>query len=222
MYPSPSKVVDRHLAAAKGMPKWVQQAVRSGKGVEGRNGARAIGYEWKSYLGEKYSDYEGGLVGARVSDWDNAERCATCNRPIVHVFWVQEKDGSVRPYGRDHLHIALGYPRELSKNQVESIRRKVVNREQIEEKDATLRKHYQKYIELRASPSVQEANAAFSRGPMGKRLEKWAVWFVHPQRKLIMRGDDLLVDRFLKYTKGWIQSKPSEFYTMGGKRRPED
>ena len=93
--------------------------------IEGPNGNILVGYEWRTAEGEKWSDYEGGLVATKVSDWDRAEKCVTCGRKIVHIFWVKDKDtGKVNPYGRDHLHEALGYRKELSKKQVDNFKSK--------------------------------------------------------------------------------------------------
>jgi hypothetical protein len=94
-------------------------------GVEGPNGNVLVGYEWRTVEGEKWSDYEGGLVATKVSDWDRAEKCESCGRRIVHIFWVQDKDtGAVNSYGKEHLHQALGYRGELSKGQIDKFKAK--------------------------------------------------------------------------------------------------
>jgi len=94
-------------------------------GVEGPNGNILIEYEWRTVEGEKWSDYEGGMVATRVSDWDRSEKCITCNRRIVHIFWVQDKDnGRVSSYGKEHLHLALGFKNELSKSQIDNYKSK--------------------------------------------------------------------------------------------------
>jgi len=94
-------------------------------GVEGPNGNILIEYEWRTVEGEKWSDYEGGMVATRVSDWDRSEKCITCNRIIVHIFWVQDKDtGRVSSYGKEHLHLALGFKNELSKSQIDKYKSK--------------------------------------------------------------------------------------------------
>ena len=82
-----------------------------------------IDYEWKYEIGKKWNDREGGLVTAKVSDWDAAEECTVCGRKIVHVFWVEnEETGRIEPYGREHLHVALGYKKELSDRKINSIK----------------------------------------------------------------------------------------------------
>jgi hypothetical protein len=97
-------------------------------GVEGPNGNILVDYEWRTISGEKWSEYEHGMVTTRVSDWDGAEKCITCGRGIVHIFWVRDKDtGKVSPYGSEHLNIALGYPRELSKTQIDKFKSEFEN-----------------------------------------------------------------------------------------------
>lgn len=94
-------------------------------GVEGLNGNVLVEYEWRTVEGEKWSEYEGGMVATKVSDWDRSEKCESCGRRIVHIFWVQDKDtGAVNPYGKEHLHQALGYRSELSKGQIDRFKAK--------------------------------------------------------------------------------------------------
>lgn len=78
-----------------------------------------VAYQHFRTPGEKLSRREGGYVGGLVSDFERAETCATCGRKIVYAFWVRGEDGSVRPYGRDHLHSALGLDRPVSEKQAE-------------------------------------------------------------------------------------------------------
>lgn len=97
-------------------------------GVEGPNGNVLVDYEWRTVEGEKWSEYEGGMVATKVSDWDRAEKCETCNRRIVHIFWVKDKDtGEVGSYGKEHLHQALGFKKELSKNQIDKYKSEFEN-----------------------------------------------------------------------------------------------
>ena len=63
------------------------------KPIVGPTGAKIVGYRWKSKLGEKYSAREGGMVEARVSDWDNRETSQGTGRDIVHTFYVQHPNG---------------------------------------------------------------------------------------------------------------------------------
>ena len=68
-----------------------------------------IGYEWRSKLGEKYSAHEEGLVPARVSDWDNHAVSEISNRKIVHVYFIRDENGEIKPYGKESAMKKLGY-----------------------------------------------------------------------------------------------------------------
>lgn len=108
------------------VPQWVKAAEARGETFVGPNGNEAIGYEWKWKWGFKEDKREGGLVDARVSDWDSADNCITCNRSIVHIYWIKDKvTGEVAPYGVEHLHIALGYPRAVGKREQSDILKKI-------------------------------------------------------------------------------------------------
>jgi len=76
--------------------------------IKGQNGAAIVGYEWRSTMGEKYSAREGGMVDARVSDWDNADESTGTGRAIVHVFYVQHPNGTVKPEGIRSAQNVLG------------------------------------------------------------------------------------------------------------------
>ena len=107
-------------------PSWVRAAARSGKTFEGPNGNEVVAYEWKWKWGLKQSKREGGLIDAPVSDWDEALQCETCGRNIVHIYWVKDvATNTVDSYGQDHLHQALGYPREVGKRKAKEIQGKV-------------------------------------------------------------------------------------------------
>jgi len=57
------------------------------------DGSKIVSYEWRWTGGVKYDAYEGGLVDARVSDFDNAELSDRTGRKLVHLFSVETKDG---------------------------------------------------------------------------------------------------------------------------------
>jgi len=131
-------------------PGWITHALSKNRAFEGPNGNKAVGYEWIWTWGERYDKYEDGLVSCKISDKDNAQECTTCHRAIVHVYWVLdiEKD-TILPYGGDHLHIPLGYPREIEKARLEYIKSKIVNKEEIErskEQDERLKKEDLEYF----------------------------------------------------------------------------
>jgi hypothetical protein len=117
-----------------------------------------VDYEWRNTLGERYSEYEHGLVSTRVSDWDGAEKCATCGRKIVYIFWVKDKDtGKILPYGSDHLNIALGYSKTLSKTQIDKFKSEFENlaqQRQIRKKDLLNRGEPYFYDSLRSMKKV--------------------------------------------------------------------
>jgi len=189
------------------------------KTFEGPNGNEAVAYEWRWKWDEVYSKREDGLVSAKVSDWDNAEKCKSCGRKIVHVYWVKDKEtGKVEPYGADHLHVALGYRRELSKSQVEGIQRKVTNLEAQAKEEKRQREEYEQKVKLRAfkikgdpKQAMQQANIAFSKYGshplMGKRP---VVWLWNKSKDLLMRGDDFAVKRFLRMMSGWQAIEPGK------------
>lgn len=78
------------------------------KPIKGPTGASIVGYEWRSTMGEKYSAREGGMVDARVSDWDNADESTGTGRAIVHVFYVEHPNGTVHPEGIRSAQKVLG------------------------------------------------------------------------------------------------------------------
>jgi hypothetical protein len=78
------------------------------KPIKGPTGASIVGYEWRSTMGEKYSAREGGMVDARVSDWDNADESTGTGRAIVHVFYVEHPNGTVHPEGIRSAQTVLG------------------------------------------------------------------------------------------------------------------
>lgn len=184
--------------------------MHSGKTVKGPNGAQALAYEWRWKWGEKFSGREDGMVPAKVSDFSNSESCATCGRSIVHVFWVRDVDGQVRPYGKEHLHIALGYPKELSDAQAERIRVQVVNEDTSKREHEYQLQKYTWHVNHRAVPwgdnVVYRALDAAKRA--GARLTERARYLAHESQRLIMRADDLDIDTFVKVMPGWREIQP--------------
>jgi hypothetical protein len=102
---------------------WLKSALRKDN-FEGPNGNKVVSYIWPwkwdiREIGDEVKD-------VRVSDWDRAEICSTCNRKIVHIFYVWHKDDkSITPYGFDHVHKALGITKELSKSMITKIKNSV-------------------------------------------------------------------------------------------------
>lgn len=92
------------------------------EGIKGKNNNKLVAYQHIRKPSEKYSKYEGGLVSSKESDWDRAVNCTKCNRKIVHVYWVKNKEGLILPYGQEHLHEAIGYQKPITKGQAENLR----------------------------------------------------------------------------------------------------
>lgn len=169
--------------------------------------SKFLRYEWISTVEEDYSTQEDGLVSKRVSDWDNAEHCATCGRDIVHVYWVEHSDGTIQPYGSEHLHLALGLPKELSN------RKLIELQNQTRSEDLEREQHIEKYkaiIDDRKVPLGSDAvglsNTKFleSRGKPAVP----PVWLTNGSE--VLRADDLAVDRFLQLFPEWREITPKE------------
>lgn len=92
-------------------------------GWKGKNGNTLVDYKWLWTWGEKWSDYEGGMVSAKVTDKDaTPEHCSTCGRAIWHIYYVKDaQTGEIKPYGKEHVHEALGYPRPLKASELDKM-----------------------------------------------------------------------------------------------------
>jgi hypothetical protein len=64
-------------------------------GIEGPSGAVLDSYQWEWQWDVKFSESEGGLIDAKVSDWTKAEASASTGRDLVHKFLLR-KDGETR------------------------------------------------------------------------------------------------------------------------------
>jgi hypothetical protein len=74
----------------------------------GTNGAKLISYTWR-YEMTMRPNWEGELVGKRVSDWSQAENSAETGRDIVHVYNVQMPDGTIKSVSSESVPILLGF-----------------------------------------------------------------------------------------------------------------
>jgi hypothetical protein len=74
----------------------------------GENGAKLISYTW-AYEMTMQPNWEGELVGKRVSDWTQAEISAETGRGIVHRYTVELPDGSVKVVSSESVPILMGY-----------------------------------------------------------------------------------------------------------------
>ncbi len=200
------------------VPSWVKKAARS-RTVEGPNGNKAIAYDWRWMWEEVWSKREDGLVSKKVSDFDNAMNCTTCGRRIVHVYWVETKDGEILPYGGDHLHTILGYPRELQKSQLLKIRAKVTTLKKTQDEDKELKKRYALHIAARSAPGIVPSNKAFLFSG-GQRRESGPIFLLNKKDNAVMRGDDLIIDRFTSYYPDWKVEDPEKIRAFLEKHSP--
>lgn len=74
----------------------------------GKNGAKLVSYTW-SYEWTMLPNWEGELVGKRISDWTQAEISADTGRDIVHKFGVEMPDGSFKSVSSESVLVLLGY-----------------------------------------------------------------------------------------------------------------
>lgn len=192
------------------VPAQVKAAAKQ-KNFRGPNGNEAIAYQWIWKWDLVFSKAEDGMVDAKVSDWDNAATCSTCNRKIVHVYWVRKQDGKIVPAGGDHLHQLLGYPKELGQGQLRAIQRQVTDLDIKRKEEAGIRKRYEQIIAQREADSLGEANkklmlwsrkAGISLPPIGSE-SPGKMWLVNMKKKKVMRTAGLAVDRFLSMYPDW-------------------
>ena len=113
-----SKPVDDKGRVSKG--KWAWQ-----------NKPKLVGIEWRSKIGEKFDPKEGGLVEAKVSDWEQKAKSTASQRDIVHVYLIEGADGVVKPYGKQTAMKELGVdPYKLNKQATEIMRKQSYDKEQ--------------------------------------------------------------------------------------------
>jgi hypothetical protein len=108
----PADVVKEYSREIKGT--WAQQSK-----------PKLVGIEWRSKIGEKFDPKEGGLVEAKVSDWEQKAKSTASQRDIVHVYLIEGVDGEVKPYGKQAAMKELGIvePRKLDKQATELMRK---------------------------------------------------------------------------------------------------
>ncbi len=224
------ELIERYIQLHESViPSWVKKAAKS-KVVEGPNGNKAIAYEWKWMWDEVWSKKEDGLVSKKVSDWDNAMNCASCRRRIVHVYWVETKEGDILPYGGDHLHMILGYPRELKKSQLDKIKAKITTERALKKKkedDEYRKSNYEAWVKALSvscahggASAIRDAIMKFNDFYANRPKPRWmsdlndssrnVVWLFNKRKKLLMRGDTLDVDGFLSFSPGWKVENPNK------------
>lgn len=74
----------------------------------GTNGAKLTAYTWAYEMTMK-PNYEGELVGKRVSDWSQAENSAETGRDIVHKYTIELPNGETKTVSSESVPVLLGY-----------------------------------------------------------------------------------------------------------------
>jgi len=74
------------------------------KPITGPTGEKIVGYQWVN------TTEEGMFRDRKVSDWSAAQTSVPTGRSIVHLFWVEGKDGKQTLMGRGAAQKSLGMP----------------------------------------------------------------------------------------------------------------
>ena len=74
----------------------------------GENGNKLVSYTW-AYEYTMLPNYEGELVGKRVSDWTQADESAETGRGIVHKYGIEFPDGTTKVVSSESVPILLGF-----------------------------------------------------------------------------------------------------------------
>ncbi len=74
----------------------------------GTNGAKLTAYTWAYEMTMK-PNYEGELVGKRVSDWTQADSSAETGRDIVHKYTIELPNGNIKVVSSESVPILLGF-----------------------------------------------------------------------------------------------------------------
>lgn len=141
--------------------------------IKGPTGAAIVGYEWRSKMGEKWSNREGGYVEGRVSDWDRSDTSSGTGRDIVHVFYVSHPNGNYTAEGIRSAQNVLGISETRLMTIAKHERAAQAYREQQEKAEAdaydkaaanTAAEAARNYRKLNYSPmrSFDENNAIFN------------------------------------------------------------
>ena len=171
------------------MPRNARLYMRSNRPFIGPNGSKLVAYEHKTVEDLAYNEREG-YYSKQVSDWDNAGRCATCGRKIVHVYFVEDPDGKIATYGSEHLWQALGYRDDswMNTGQINKLRAQLIadqNAWQLNMEEAHAK------VTERAAGDIQQANLNYHQmGGRGTPAD---------QTSLMERDDGMLVRVFGPY-----------------------
>ncbi len=171
------------------MPRNAKLYMRSNRPFTGPNGSKLVAYEHKTVEDLAYNEHEG-YYSKQVSDWDNAGKCATCGRKIVHVYFVEHADGKIATYGSEHLWQALGYRDDqwMDTRQVNKLRNQLVAEQNAWQ--LNLEEAHEK-VTARASNDIQQVNRKFrDLGGRGLKAE---------ETSLMERDDGMMVRVFGPY-----------------------
>jgi site-specific DNA-cytosine methylase len=98
--------------------------------IKGKTGASIVGYQWMS------TTEEGMFRDRKVSDWTRSQKSEPTGRDIVHVFFVQTEDGSVKVMGVGAAQKALGISTDrlysIAKSEQQMARQRIENRDKEE------------------------------------------------------------------------------------------
>jgi hypothetical protein len=147
-YPDLAKTAPKAETPIAETPKPMPEPTATGK-------PELVGYRWISTEGEKYSYHDGGLVGAKVSDWERSEISKGSGREIVHVYMIKEPDGTINSYGKITALKRLGVSdSQLNKKASKFIAEAMNKKSQVDawKHDITDRKHFD---------TIAEANQAY-------------------------------------------------------------
>lgn len=186
------------------VPSWVRGAVRDNKNFKGPNGNVVVGYEHRFKFDFDYSKREGGAVERKVSDWDRAEKCVTCGKSIVHVYWVQDAaTGVIGPYGEDHLFVVLGYPRDITVGQKRLIRKKVTNYDPRQEQKE--QEYWLKHFRAIAAAAPRTVSGVWDYGAKRRVSPMRRAYLYNPRTGQGMAVEDVMLDKYLTYlaVDGW-------------------
>jgi hypothetical protein len=98
-------VSESGLVAKRGKPK---NTIIFTTPISNKSGDKIVSYSWSWREGEKFDKHDGGLVNARVSDWDSAITNPETGRDIVHKFDVELANGEMKTVSLESAEKILG------------------------------------------------------------------------------------------------------------------
>jgi hypothetical protein len=214
-------------------PAWVKKVLdRPEKHFIGANGNELVAYEWIWTGGIKDDPIEGN-IDIRVSDWDNAYKCSSdgCTRKIVHVYWVHNpKTNETLPYGKNHLHQALGFEQEYSDYQINKMKDKIWQKQDIDRRMSQEAEGVKEYLKrtmdkfYRYPVTIPEATEAYNAF-FGAKLEDIKLMKV-PDHDQFLRipgtGELYSVYKRVLMNQGWYEITTEEARKISSKQVEPD